>query len=144
MTTYRAPVEDSLFVINDVLQIQKYNNLPGFADATPDMIEAILGEAGKLAEEVLHPLNSVGDTEGCTWHEDHTVTTPTGFKDAYDLYSESGWGALPFPEEYGGQGLPATLNTAVQEFTMSANMAFSMYPGLTGGAALISGLVSRG
>lgn len=135
MTTYRAPVEDSLFVLNDVLQVQKYNNLPGFADATPDMIEAILGEAGKLAEEVLHPLNSVGDLEGCTWHEDHTVTTPKGFKAAYDLYSESGWGALPFPEEYGGQGLPATLNTAVQEFTMSANMAFSMYPGLTGGAA---------
>ena len=135
MTTYRAPVEDSLFVLNDVLQIQKYNNLPGFADATPDMIEAILAEAGKLAEEVLHPLNAVGDLEGCTWHEDHTVSTPKGFKEAYDLYSESGWGALPFPEEYGGQGLPATLNTAVQEFTMSANMAFSMYPGLTGGAA---------
>ncbi|MEP0944628.1 MAG: acyl-CoA dehydrogenase C-terminal domain-containing protein [Rhizobiaceae bacterium] len=135
MTTYRAPVEDSLFVLNDVLQIQKYNNLPGFADATPDMIEAILGEAGKLAEEVLHPLNVVGDREGCTWHEDHSVSAPTGFKQAYDLYSESGWGSLPFPEEYGGQGLPATLNTAVQEYTMSANMAFSMYPGLTGGAA---------
>ena len=93
MTTYRAPVEDSLFVLNDVLQIQKYNNLPGFADATPDMIEAILAEAGKLAEEVLHPLNAVGDLEGCTWHEDHTVSTPKGFKEAYDLYSESGWGA---------------------------------------------------
>ena len=135
MTLYRAPVEDSLFVLNDVLQIQKYNNLPGFADATPDMIEAILGEAGKLAEEVLHPLNEIGDREACTWHEDHTVTTPTGFKDAYDLYSESGWGSLPFPEEYGGQGLPSTLNTAVQEYIISANMAFSMYPGLTGGAA---------
>ena len=135
MTIYRAPVEDSLFVLNDVLQVQKYNNLPGFADATPDMIEAILGEAGKLAEEVLHPLNEVGDRQGCTWHEDHTVSTPEGFKEAYDLYSESGWGSLPFPEEYGGQGLPATLHSAVQEFFISSNQAFSMYPGLTGGAA---------
>ncbi|MEP1206505.1 MAG: acyl-CoA dehydrogenase C-terminal domain-containing protein [Rhizobiaceae bacterium] len=135
MTIYRAPVEDALFVLNDVLQVQKYNNLPGFSDATPDMIEAILGEAGKLAEEVLHPLNEVGDREGCTWHEDHTVTTPTGFKEAYDLYTESGWTALPFPEEYGGQGLPATINAAVQEFVASSNMAFGMYPGLTAGAA---------
>lgn len=135
MPTYRAPIEDSLFILNDVLNIEKYNNLPGFADATPDMIEAILGEAGKLAEEVLQPLNEVGDREGCTWHEDHAVTTPKGFKEAYDLYSESAWGALPFPEEYGGQGLPATLNAAVQEFVSSANMAFGMYPGLTAGAA---------
>lgn len=135
MTRYRAPVEDSLFILNDVLQVQKYNNLPGFADATPDMIEAILEEAGKLAEEVVHPLNATGDKEGCTWQEDHTVTTPTGFKAAYDLYSESGWGALPFPEEYGGQGLPATLHSAAQEYFISANQAFSMYPGLTGGAA---------
>ncbi|MFD0917212.1 acyl-CoA dehydrogenase C-terminal domain-containing protein [Pseudahrensia aquimaris] len=139
MPTYRAPLEDTLFVLNDVLQIQKYNNLPGFADATPDMIEAILGEAGKLAEEVLQPLNEVGDREGCQWIEgegfDNRVKVPTGFKEAYDLYSQSGWGALPFPEEYGGQGLPATLNAAVQEYVSSANMAFGMYPGLTAGAA---------
>ncbi len=135
MTTYRAPIQDSLFVLNDVLQIQNYNNLPGFADATPDMIEAILGEAGKIAEEVLHPLNQVGDREGCTWHEDHSVTTPAGFKEAYDVYTGSGWGSLPFPEEYGGQGLPATLNAAVQEYVSASNMAFGMYPGLTAGAA---------
>ncbi|NKB54352.1 MAG: acyl-CoA dehydrogenase [Rhizobiaceae bacterium] len=135
MTTYRAPIQDSLFVLNDVLQIQKHNNLPGFADATPDMIEAILGEAGKIAEEVLHPLNEAGDRQGCTWHEDHSVTTPAGFKQAYDLYSESGWGSLPFPEEHGGQGLPATLNAAVQEYVAASNMAFGMYPGLTAGAA---------
>ncbi len=135
MPTYRAPIEDSLFILNDVLNIARYNNLPGFEDATPDTVEAILGEAGKMAEEVLQPLNEVGDTQGCTWHEDHTVTTPNGFKEAYDLYSESGWGALPFPEEYGGQGLPATLNAAVQEYVSSANMAFGMYPGLTAGAA---------
>ncbi|MGI9363570.1 MAG: acyl-CoA dehydrogenase C-terminal domain-containing protein [Rhizobiaceae bacterium] len=135
MPSYTAPIEDSLFVLNDVLQIQKYNNLPGFADATPDMVEAILSEAGKLAGEVLHPLNAVGDREGCTWHDDHSVTTPKGFKEAYDLYTESGWTALPFPEEFGGQGLPTTINAAAQEYVAAANMAFGMYPGLTAGAA---------
>lgn len=135
MPTYRPPIEDGLFLLNDVLQIQKFNNLPGFEDATPDMIAAIAEEAGKIAQDVLQPLNAVGDLEGCTWHADHTVTAPKGFKEAYDLYSQSGWGALPFPEEYGGQGLPLAINVAVQEYIASANMAFSMYPGLTSGAA---------
>ena len=134
MPTYRAPVEDALFVLNDVLHFQRYNNLPGFADATPDMMQAILEEAAKLAEEVLQPLNQVGDHEGCTRHEDGSVTTPKGFKEAYETYRESGWGGLPFPEEYGGQNLPATLNSVVGEFVASANMAFGMYPGLTSGA----------
>ena len=143
MPNYSAPLEDSLFILNDVLHLERYNNLPGFADATPDMIEAILGEAGRLSSEVLQPLNAVGDVEGCTWQEgeplsgsirDNRVSPPTGFKAAYDEYSEGGWGALPFPEEYGGQNLPATLNAAVQEYVSSANMAFGMYPGLTAGA----------
>lgn len=134
MPTYRAPVEDSLFILNDVLNIEKYNNLPGFADATPDMMEAILGEAGKLSSEVLHPLNQIGDKEGCTRNDDGSVSTPTGFKEAYDQYSENGWGALPFPEEFGGQNLPATLNACVGEYVASSNMAFGMYPGLTAGA----------
>ena len=134
MPTYHAPVEDSLFILNDVLHIERYNNLPGFADATPDMLEAILSEAGKMAEELLQPLNQTGDHEGCVRHEDGSVTTPKGFKEAYDQYCANGWGALPFPEEYGGQNLPATLNAAASEYVASANMAFGMYPGLTGGA----------
>ncbi|MEE9374790.1 MAG: acyl-CoA dehydrogenase C-terminal domain-containing protein [Rhizobiaceae bacterium] len=134
MPTYRAPVEDSLFILNDVLQLQRYNNLDGFADATPDMLEAILLEAGKMAEELLQPLNQVGDHEGCVRLDDGSVTTPKGFKEAYDQYCENGWGALAFPEQYGGQNLPATLNTCVGEYVASANMAFGMYPGLTAGA----------
>ncbi|MEM8749824.1 MAG: acyl-CoA dehydrogenase C-terminal domain-containing protein [Pseudomonadota bacterium] len=134
MPTYKAPVEDSLFILNDVLHIERYNNLPGFADATPDMLEAILGEAGKMAEELLQPLNQVGDHEGCVRSDDGSVKTPTGFKEAYDTYREAGWGALPFPEEYGGQNLPAILNAAASEYVSSANMAFGMYPGLTSGA----------
>lgn len=134
MPTYRAPVEDSLFILNDVLQFARYNNLPGFADATPDMLEAILGEGGKVAEELLQPLNQVGDQEGCTLNDDGTVTTPKGFKAAYDTYREAGWGGLPFPSEFGGQDLPSTLSTAFSEYVSSANMAFGMYPGLTAGA----------
>jgi len=134
MPSYSAPVKDTMFLLNDVLNIEKYNNLEGFADATPDMLEAILGEAGKMAEELLQPLNQVGDSEGCIRSDDGSVKTPTGFKAAYDQYSENGWGALPFPEEYGGQNLPATINACVAEYVSSANMAFGMYPGLTSGA----------
>ena len=134
MPSYRAPVEDTLFLLNDVFGMDKYSNLPGFADATPDLVEAILVEGAKLAEEVLQPLNQSGDREGCSRTDDGTVTTPKGFGDAYTQFSEGGWIGLSADPDYGGQGLPSTLTVAMNEYLCSANMAFSMYPGLTQGA----------
>lgn len=133
MPSYKAPLRDVRFILNDVLRIQAHANLPGFADATPDTVDAILDEAAKLAEEVLQPLNAVGDREGCTRHDDGAVTTPTGFKDAYRLFVEGGWGSLTSDPAYGGQGLPHVLGVAINEMVSSANMAFGMYPGLSHG-----------
>lgn len=134
MPTYKAPVEDVLFLLNDVFHIERHNNLPGFADASADVVEAVLGEAAKLCEEVLLPLNRVGDMQGCTRHDDGSVTTPAGFKEAYKQIVDGGWVGISAPEEYGGQGLPSTLTLIVNEFMCAANMAFAMYPGLTQGA----------
>jgi acyl-CoA dehydrogenase len=134
MPTYKAPVDDALFLLNDVFHLDRYGNLPGFTDASPDIVEAVLREAAKFSEEVLTPLNRVGDKEGCTRHADGSVSTPTGFKDAYRQVAEGGWVGISVPAGYGGQGLPATLTEVVNEFLCSANMAFAMYPGLTQGA----------
>jgi alkylation response protein AidB-like acyl-CoA dehydrogenase len=134
MPIYKAPVEDITFLLNDVFQIDRYDNLPGFSDASADVREAILQEAAKFSEQVLQPLNHTGDLEGCTRHDDGRVTTPKGFKDAFKQLAEGGWLGLSGPQEFGGQGLPVTLSQSVNEFLISANMAFSMYGGLTMGA----------
>jgi alkylation response protein AidB-like acyl-CoA dehydrogenase len=134
MPGYQAPVAEMIFLLSDVFHIDRYNNLPGFADATPDLIAAVLAEAAKFSEEVLAPLNRVGDKEGCRRHDDGSVTTPSGFRDAYQRLTEGGWIGIAAPAEFGGQGLPIVLAQAVSEFLCSANMAFGMYPGLTQGA----------
>ena len=134
MPIYKAPVDDALFLLNDVFHLDHYGNLPGFSDASPDVVEAVLREAAKFSEEVLTPLNRVGDKEGCKWAADGSVSTPKGFKDAYKQIVEGGWIGISVPPEFGGQGLPATLTEIVNEFFCSANMAFAMYPGLTQGA----------
>jgi acyl-CoA dehydrogenase len=134
MPTYKAPVDDALFLLNDVFHLDRYGNLPGFADASPDIVEAVLREAAKFSEEMLTPLNRVGDKEGCTRRPDGSVNTPTGFQDAYKQLVAGGWIGISVPAEFGGQGLPATLTQIVNEFLCSANMAFAMYPGLTQGA----------
>jgi alkylation response protein AidB-like acyl-CoA dehydrogenase len=131
---YAAPVRDHLFLLRDVLDLDRYSNLPGFADAGMDTVEQVLEEAGKFAAEVLAPLNAVGDKEGCHWSPDNTVTTPKGFKDAYRQMVDAGWPALGSDPTYGGQGLPNVVSVAFSEMTSAANMAFGMYPGLTHGA----------
>ena len=134
MPIYRAPVDEVMFLLSDVLQVARYDNLPGFADAAPDVALAILGEAAKLCEEVVQPLNRSGDLEGCTRHDDGRVTTPQGFKQAYRQYADGGWVGLSAPPEFGGQGLPGLITVVINEFMSAANMAFAMYPGLSQGA----------
>ena len=142
MPTYKAPVEDVQFLLNDVFHLERYGNLPGFSDASPDVVTAILEEAAKFSEEVVQPLNRVGDLEGCKRNADGSVTTPKGFKEAFKGLVEGGWVGISVPTEFGGQGLPSTMTTIITEFLASANLAFSMYPGLTQGA--IAALLHHG
>ncbi len=139
--TYQPPVRDHVFLLRDVLQLETYSNLPGFQDAAMDVVEQIIEEAARFTGEILAPLNAVGDKQGCAWNPDHTVTTPAGFKEAYAKLVEGGWPALGADPAYGGQGLPHVVNLSFSEMSSSANMAFSMYPGLTHGAysAILNG-----
>lgn len=134
MPSYKAPARDTRFIVNEVLKLESYRNLPGFESATADMIEAVIEEAGKFTSEVIAPLNAAGDLQGCTRHPDGSVSTPDGFKQAYNQFRAAGWGTLSAPGEFGGQGLPHVLGFVLQEFLCSANMSFAMYPGLTNGA----------
>ncbi len=133
MPAYKAPVEDALFLLNDVFHIERYANLPGFSEATPDVVAAVLGTAGRFCEEVLAPLNRIGDEEGCRRGDDGRVATPTGFKEAYRRYVEGGWIGVAVPPAYGGLGLPVAISQLISEFMVSANLAFAMYPTLTQG-----------
>ena len=134
MPTYKAPVDEVMFLLNEVLHVERYNNLPGFADATPDLDRGGAGEAAKFCEDVLAPLNRVGDKEGCRRHADGSVTTPPGFKDAYGSSSPAAGPAPRRRPNIGGQGLPMVLTVAVREFLYSSNMAFAMYSSLALGA----------
>ncbi|WP_192966814.1 acyl-CoA dehydrogenase C-terminal domain-containing protein [Phycobacter azelaicus] len=133
MPVYNAPTKDTQFILHDVLKVSEAAT-PGYDELERDFTAAILEEAGKISSEVLHPLNVVGDTEGCRL-ENGMVYTPTGFKEAFEQVKEGGWTGLDMPEEYGGQNMPYVMGTAVGEMFSSANQAFTMYQGLTHGAA---------
>lgn len=133
MPAYKAPLRDLQFVLHEVLNSEQHYAALGAEDATTDMIDAIMSEAAKFCEEVLSPLNKVGDDEGCTY-ADGEVTTPTGFREAYNQWVENGWPALAQPAEFGGQGLPESLGNVVSEMISEANWSWGMYPGLSHGA----------
>lgn len=133
MPVYTPPLKDIQFILNDVLDMEEVSTLPGCEDFSGELADQILEEGGKICEEVLFPLNHSGDIEGCTL-KDGEVTTPKGFKEAYQTFAENGWCGLACDPEYGGMGMPMLLNTAMKEMICSANMSLGMYPGLSYGA----------
>ena len=136
--TYTAPLADMRFVMNELADFHAVRSLPGHEEVTPDVVDAILDEAAKFGSEVLAPINAVGDRQGCVF-ENGVVRTAEGFREAYAQFVETGWHTLPFEPEYGGQGLPLLVSTAVSEIWTAANMAFGLCPMLTqAGAELLS------
>ena len=133
MSTYNAPLKDMLFVLNEIAGLADISRLPGYEDASPDVVEAVLEEAGKFASGVLAPINWSGDREGAKW-KDKAVTTPAGFKAAYQQFVDGGWNGLSCDPTHGGQGMPKVLAAAVNEMWRSANIAFALCPMLTNGA----------
>ena len=141
MPVYKAPLDDIRFLLNDVHDVAQLSALPGYEEATPDMINAVLEGGARICEDVLFPINQSGDTEGVRY-DNGEVTTPSGFKEAYKQYIDDGWTALIADAKYGGQGLPEAVRFVMEEMLCSANLSFSMYPGLSHGA--YSALVSHG
>ena len=141
MSEYIAPIRDMQFALKELAGLEEVAQLPGCDEATPDLVDAVLEEAARFAEEVLSPLNIPGDLEGAKWR-DKAVTMPAGFKEAYKLFAESGWTALACEPEWGGQGLPKVVAAAVSEMWKAANHSFSLCPLLTNGA--IEALVLTG
>ncbi|MBA17067.1 MAG: acyl-CoA dehydrogenase [Sphingomonas sp.] len=142
MPRYTAPVRDTRFILEKVIGLDGYAELPAFAAASPEIVNAVLEEGGKFVAEQLFPLNQSGDQQGCKRNDDASVTTPDGFKEAYKAFVEGGWMTLGAPEEFGGQNMPHIVSTAFEEYLISANMAFAMYPGLTKGA--VAALLAHG
>lgn len=135
MPSYTPPLRDIQFVMHELLEVtQTYKNLPAYQDVDVDTINQVIEEAGKFCSDVIAPLNQSGDREGCTRHPDGSVTTPKGFKEAYDQFVAAGWPALACDPTYGGQGLPQLINSAVYEMMNASNQAWTMYPGLSHGA----------
>jgi alkylation response protein AidB-like acyl-CoA dehydrogenase len=140
---YQVPLNEMRFVLFDVLGMEELQALDKYSEATPDLIVAILEEMGKFVSEVLQPVNKIGDEQGCSYDpEDHSVTTPEGFANAYKQFAEAGWTSLDAPVDFGGQGLPHVLKFIVDEMVCSTNLSLGMYPGLTHGA--ISALYAHG
>jgi len=133
MPTYKAPLADMRFVLHELFDSKTIIELPGYEDFSPELIDSVLEEAAKLCEEVLFPLNQSGDLEGCHY-ENGVVRTPAGFREAYDAFREGGWTAMGSAPEFGGQGMPVSASTLVEEMMCSANNAFGLYPGLSHGA----------
>ncbi len=141
MPTYRAPVEDYRFLLTELFDASSLTELPGYEEASPELMTDVIAEAANFCENVLFPLNQSGDAEGCTWH-DGVVTTPAGFKDAFAQYAQGGWVGLTTEPQYGGQGLPELLRLALDEMVCASNLSFAMYPALTQG--VIAALQAHG